>query len=545
MKDRKQIYNNIFEKINELSSLQPILTPRKDDKFNELKSDIIKATDFLPENSKVNIRLKYIKAGLTDIKKCKCGCGNPVKKFESDYIRGHSNLDNTVKQKKIETTRKNYGVDNPSQSGIIEQKKKETQIKNWDSPHYMSSISGYKQHQKKLINASGYDNPFKNPEFINKHKENYNRKNKNILERQKNTRRKSAFNNIINSRIIDKFKPLFSENEYTDVQSQYQFQCLKCGNITVSTLDDGKIPRCYICNPVINKRCSSDIETNIAENINQLGIKDLIQHSRNIIPPYEIDFYIPSMKIGIELNGIYWHSELNGKNKNYHINKTEMCKKNDIRLIQIFEDEWVYKNDIVTDRLKHIFQLQNNRIYARNCIVREISTKEKDSFLNKHHIQGSDKSKIKLGLFYNNQLVSIMTFGNLRIALGNKPENNSWELCRYATSFNISVIGGAGKLLKYFERKFNPETIISYADYRWSNGNLYKQLNFNYKYLSQPNYWYIVNRNRIHRFNFRKNILNEKLEQYDSSLTEWQNMQNNGYDRIWDCGNLVFEKIYK
>jgi len=134
-----------------------------------------------------------------------------------------------------------------------------------------------------------------------------------------------------------------------------------------------------------------------------------------------------------------------------------------------------------------------------------------------------------------------MTFGKRRISLGKKlTEEGEYELMRYATS--VSVIGGAGKLLSYFIKNYNPVKIISYADRRWSRGNLYEKLGFNKTGETPVNYWYFKNGYfiRNHRFNFRKNVLNEKLETFNSSLTEWENMQLAGYNRIWDCGSVKF-----
>jgi len=185
---------------------------------------------------------------------------------------------------------------------------------------------------------------------------------------------------------------------------------------------------------------------------------------------------------------------------------------------------------------------ESDKIYARKCDIREISPKEKNKFLNEFHIQGEDKLKIKLGAFYNDQLVGVMTFGSLRIALGSINENE-FELIRFATS--CQIIGLASKMLKYFVKIYKPDKIISFADRRWtfSKDNLYEKLGFKKISNGNPNYWYIDKNNgqRIHRFNFRKNILEEKLDFFDKNLTEWENMQLNSFDRIWDCGNLKYE----
>jgi len=137
-----------------------------------------------------------------------------------------------------------------------------------------------------------------------------------------------------------------------------------------------------------------------------------------------------------------------------------------------------------------------------------------------------------------------MTFGILRIALGNKKKSNIWEMYRFCSNNGISITGGASKLFKYFIKNYSPESIISYADKRWSIGNLYIKMGFNKVSESFPNYFYVQNYyKRYHRFNFRKNVLVKKLKIFDPNLSEWENMKNNGWDRIWDCGTIKFEWI--
>jgi len=268
------------------------------------------------------------------------------------------------------------------------------------------------------------------------------------------------------------------------------------------------------------------------------------QNDREILGGRELDFLCHDRKIAIEVNGMYWHSELAGKDRNYHLDKTRGCKKSNIQLIHIMEVEITKSPKIVFSKLRSIFGLNKKRIYARKCEIGEINTKTKNKFLKKYHIQGEDKSSVKLGLFYKNRLVAVMTFCKNRAALGKKHKNGEWELSRYATISLFSIVGGAGKLLKYFERNWNPRKITSYADKRWSSGNLYKVLGFEKKLDSKPNYWYFdkTNIKPFHRYKFRKSELPKLLENFDPNLTEWENMVNNGWNRIWDCGNMVFEK---
>jgi hypothetical protein len=227
-------------------------------------------------------------------------------------------------------------------------------------------------------------------------------------------------------------------------------------------------------------------------------------NTRKIISPLELDVFIPSHNIAIEFDGLYWHSELH-KPSNYHLNKTELCEKQGIQLIHIFEDEWRDKRDIIKSRLKNILGLTNNKIFGRKTQIKEVNSIDAKEFLNKNHIQGNVNSSIKIGLYLNNELVSLMTFGKGRIALGG--DSNQYELLRFCNKLDTSVIGGADKLLKYFIKTYKPKDIISYADRRWSQGDLYEKLGFDNTHNSSPNYWYIINNKRKYRFGFRKSIL--------------------------------------
>jgi len=184
-----------------------------------------------------------------------------------------------------------------------------------------------------------------------------------------------------------------------------------------------------------------------------------------------------------------------------------------------------------------------NKIYARKTEIKEINdNKLVKNFLTENHLQGFVGSKIKIGLFYNNELVSIMTFGNRRISMGKKITNmNEYELLRFCNKLNTNVIGGSSKLFKYFLKNYNPSEIMTYADRSHSQGKLYEMLGFKYIGKSQPNYYYIIDGIRKHRFNFRKDLLVK--QGFDKNKTEHQIMIDRKIYRIYDSGNLKY--LYK
>ena len=267
---------------------------------------------------------------------------------------------------------------------------------------------------------------------------------------------------------------------------------------------------------------------------------NVIHNDRNILKPYELDIYIPDKKIAIEYDGLVWHSEKYDKDKNYHLNKTLECERQGIRLIHIFEDEWLEHSDIIKSMLNNVFGITNKKIFARKCEIKKVIPAVAMEFLKENHIQGMCKAKYHYGLYHNNELVSLMTFGKTRQQRKfNDDYDNTWELLRFCNKLNTSVVGGASKLLKHFIDEVKPNKIITYADKRWSIGNLYKKLGFTHTHDSRPNYFYVVGQHRENRFKYRKGELVK--QGFDSSKSEHEIMLERKMYRIYDCGTMVFE----
>jgi len=268
-----------------------------------------------------------------------------------------------------------------------------------------------------------------------------------------------------------------------------------------------------------------------------------LENDKKLISPHELDIVFPDKKIAVEYCGLVFHGELlfgrKNKRKTYHLNKLERCTDIGYKLITIFSDEWLTKKDIVKDRLKHIILKSSERIYARKCVISEITSKQASEFVDRHHIQGYTGSRVKLGAFYDNRLVAVMTFASGSISKGESNVKNTWELSRFCVSDN--VIGIAGKLLEHFKKNYEWDNIFSYADRRWSDGNLYRTIGFDFKHNTSPNYWYFKEETkRHHRFNFRK----DKIKHLgNGEQTEWEIMQEQGWNRIWDCGSMKFEMV--
>lgn len=218
-------------------------------------------------------------------------------------------------------------------------------------------------------------------------------------------------------------------------------------------------------------------------------------------------------------------------------NNTTKIKKEDNDII-IFSDEWKENKTIIKSRLKNLIGV-SKKIGARKCVIKEITDNSiVRKFLLENHQQGFVGSKVKIGLFYNDELVSLITFGSLRKNMGQKSKKDYYELLRFCNKLNYTVMGGASKLFKHFLKNYNPKEIISYADYRWSNGDLYRNLGFKELNKTIPNYFYIIDGQRKNRFNFRKDLL--VSDGYDKNMTEIDIMHQRHYYRIWDLGSIKF-----
>jgi hypothetical protein len=320
------------------------------------------------------------------------------------------------------------------------------------------------------------------------------------------------------------------------------FSCNNCGTEISKVFSYGNGLRCEVCNPLIPRFVSNEEQAVYDFIAGELGIIGK-QGNKSLIYPYELDMVFEQHKIAIEYCGLYWHSEHSSKkDKNYHFNKMKLANTQGYRLITIFSDEWKYKNDIVKSKLRNIFQKSQTKHYARQLSVREVSYVESREFLNKHHLQGSSIAKINLGLYTKDlRLVALMTFSNGRAALNTKSNHSEFELVRFVTNGD-SIVGGASKLLTHFIRRYSPSKITSYADLRWSEGNVYETIGFQKTTDPSIGYWYTSNyEKREHRFNFTKSQLIK--EGADSSKTEWEIMKELGYDRIWDCGHQKYVMI--
>lgn len=463
-----------------------------------------------------------------------CYCGNKLT-FLS-YSKGYTTFCSKkcasnsadIKNKRKMTSIERYGVENPMMFNDIKNLHKKS-INDKYGVDFISQIDSVKD--KKIEN-----NLIKHGVEYNSQRDDI----KKILRNSLNGRRDSI--NLSNRIEIDNYlNHKISNLGMSYISSSGSNYTIKCQNehefdIHKNMLNDrlsNKNVICTVCNPIDS---SSDSENNLFLFISN-GYDGLILRNDRTTIGKELDIYLPDLNLAFEYNGVFWHSD-NFKENNYHIDKTDMCEKLGIKLIHIWEDDWLFKNDIVKSRILNLLNC-SNKIWARRCKILLVSNNDSRKFLNENHIQGYSISKINIGLFHNSELVSIMTFGGLRKSLGQNSKEGYWELLRFCNKKNTSVVGGASRLFKFFITNYCPISIISYADRCWSNGNLYRRLGFSFVKKTKPNYYYVVDGIRRNRFSYRKDILVKRG--YDKSLSESKIMKSLGYNKIYDSGSLKYE----
>jgi hypothetical protein len=520
--DKVELYNNIYRKTEFLSDKASFIQ-RVWHIYNEVfEIPLCQYDNITPTNFKSFKDGYYKYASTSASNKSTITINKRIENNLQKWGVEHFTQTEEFKYKASETWKSNYGVDNPSKSVEIKNKKIKTTLDNYGVKWPQQSKEVRSKSIKTNLEKYGVENPMQNID---------------IQSKVSNTRLSIEFERFFtNTLFYERMTPLFTVNEYNGIDVSYPFLCKRCNLKFNDVIRGGKIPRCYNCYPNSN---ISVAETELGDYIESLGI-DIIRNDKSILNGKEIDIIIPQLNIGIEYNGIYFHSELNGgKSKKYHLNKTNECKKAGIRLIHIFEDEWLNNTHIVKSKLKHILNKSDSKIFARKCNIQIIDNKLANNFLEKTHIQGKVNSSVQIGLFHLDKLVGVMTFSKRKIF-----GNTEWELVRFSTSTHI--VGGFTKLLKWFEINYNPKTIITYALNHWvdTDTNVYLKNGFKSIGKSFPSYHYLKNGIRYNRINFQKHKLKDKLEKFDPNLTEWENMQLNGYDRIWDCGSTKYSKVY-
>lgn len=467
------------------------------------------------------------KAKIKETNLKKFGVDNPFKSKEIREKIKQTNLEKygvetasqneNIKKKTAQTNLAKYGTIAPLQNSEIKAKMEKTNLERYGSKSSMGNIEVRKKARQTCLERYGAE---------------YATSSDIIKEKAAKNRMKAFYESLFKTDRLGGVTPLFTWDEYEGSKAQfYKFRCNVCGQEFEDRLINGRIPLCTHCYP-------RNLETSMPEKdlvrfIESIYKGEIIQNDRKTIYPQELDIYLPELKLAFEYDGLYWHSS-RFKEKNYHINKNIECEKKGIRLIHIYSDEWYMRKSIVESFIKASLGLYNRKIGARECEVKDVNTEDSKIFLEGNHLQGYAPTSIRKGLYYKDELVSILTISKPRF---NKEYD--WEVVRFCNKINTQITGAFEKLLKHSGIK---GSIITYSDRAKFSGNLYRKL-FKELEPSDPNYFYIKDDyHKYSRIGFQKRKLIENNPEY-KDLTENEIAQLLGYYRFYDCGNWKFVKL--
>ncbi len=407
----------------------------------------------------------------------------------------HSKTDGFVEKVK-QTSIEKYGVENYSKTDGFVEKVKQTNLEKYGTEWYSQIQEAKDKARQTNLEKYGVDSYPKTEESILKQ-----------IQRSK-------WFNLLQQGIGDAIYLKHLNN------TNHLLECKLCGQEFEYSTKSGIYHRifkghtlCPICNPV--EKFYSHAEKDLLSFISSIYPGPIQENSKSVIPPYELDIFLPELSLAFEFNGLYYHSDLN-KPDDYHKTKTELCESKGIRLVHIFEDDWNFRRPITESIISNIISpRQNTTIFARKCQVFEISYQAAYEFLEQNHIQGGITiTTVCYGLYYERKLVSCMMF---------KKSGQGFELQRYGILLGHTIVGGAEKLFTYFLKEQNPQTITTYADISLFTGKVYEKLGFTKIRRNKPNYMFVDGDHRIPKQSIRK-------------LKQGYVRQNDPYPRIYNCG---------
>uniref|UniRef100_A0A6C0JW51 DUF7487 domain-containing protein n=1 Tax=viral metagenome TaxID=1070528 RepID=A0A6C0JW51_9ZZZZ len=492
--------------------------------IKEIYDDILASTQHLSKDCLFSERIYHIINGLSTIPICKTCQSNTVNfnTFNDGYydycskycstqsdernLKIKTNNDYSKLQEKLkESNLKKYGVEYYFQTQESVGKIKKTKLDRYGNEKY-NNIDKAKQTN---LEKYGYEHTCLVPEI----KEKIQNANDEILK-SKNEKAYYALRNKEWLKEQNKTKTITDIAKDLQVTYRAVYLWFKQHNIEINFFSTkfGKQQK------------------EIQDFISSLGIPNLKINDRTIIKPKEIDIYLPDYNLGIEFNGMYFHAE----DENRHLIKYNLCKDQNIKLLQIWDTEWLQKQDIIKSIIKSNLKL-NERIYARKCEIIPLNSNTYKEFLEYNHIQGNVNSSIRYGLTYNKQLVAVIGFGKSRF-----DKKYSHELLRYCNLINTNIIGGFSKLLKHAVKNHNITSIQTFCDLRLFDGTSYEKSGFQYSHQSKPGYVYYKSGLIKNRQEFQKHKLKNIFDNFDDTLTEEENCFNNDWIRIFDCGQKVY-----
>ncbi len=429
-----------------------------------------------------------------------------------------------------------------NKDSVKQQHIQETMLKRYGATHALKIDKFRDKFKNTCIEKFGTDNPTKNKEILKKAQDTTVRlygahgsaspilRERAIKAHQQNRLKKQIIPNHIG--FTEDGKWIIKCNESCEGCTDHTF-AIRSGNY-FDRMRLGHI-LCTKKNPIDHDRISNTyLEQKIHEWLKEASV-DFECNNRKIISPKEIDLYIPSKHIGVECNGCFWHSDKNVPIKHQY-NKWKLCRDQDIQLLTLWEDWFRNKPEIVKSLILSKLGIYQNKIGARKCIIKEVDSHTAQVFLDANHIQGACRSKIRLGLYKDDELVSLMCFNKRSRLSGSQKMIDEWELVRFCNKLNMSIVGGASKLFKFFIYNYTPKIVVSFASNDISDGGLYRKLGFEEGSVS-VSYWYLDGMTRYHRSSFSKDaIIRKGWKDNKEGWTEDDVTKEHGLLKIWDSG---------
>lgn len=450
-------------------------------------------------------------------------------------------------EKRKKTCLEKYGAETPLQNKEIKQKTYDSNVKNHNGVYHLQTpevakkcaeghrTEEYREKARKLFDAKlkhkefvdkyGVCNPFQLDFVKEKSKETTMLKfgveniarNKEALQKRSNSR---MLNEAVN--VDDLTKEYLTDHFVKDDKFQLK-EASDYFNVTLFAMDLFKQQLNIV---VQNEEKKNNIlETEFFNFISSLTDKEIVRNTRDVIPPLELDIYIPTMNLAFEFNGDYWHSENFGRSKFYHIEKTKQCEKKGIRLIHVWEHEWLKNNEKIKIFIKSLF-VKREKIRASKCVIKNLSTKEFDKFADKYHLLGATSTiAVRLGLFYDDTLVSA-------IGLSFDSKHEFWNLKRYIVG-EYQVMGGFEKLFKHFIEKYDPNKIITFVELSKFKGDVNIKNGFVLDKELDPDFFWVINDVRVDKWTSWR-----QFKESDENTAEYQKKMKTFALKCFDAGKL-------
>lgn len=509
------IENNLFTKTGNLNNRVCIESWWVNRNLQTQFTEILNLTQFLPSDVSVSERIYCIYNNITTSPICQV-CGGKVnfKNFKSGYYQYCSTLCATQSPERNEKIRinndytkitesmkksnlKKYGVEYTFQSNIVKEKIQETKKEKYGDKFY--------NNQNKSIQTN-----------LEKYGVKYTTQSQNVINKIELSKCKNHPELRDPMWLMEQNKNKSISQIAVDLGVSYRTVYMRYIKYNIDI---------NFFKPTYNKQQSELYEYIRSITTSEIRINDCTQ-----IKPKELDIYLPEYNLAIEYNGLYWHKE----DSHRHLHKHRLCESSGIKLLQFWDYEWLFKQDIVKSIIRNNLGL-SEKIYARKCNIVSLESNEYNSFLDNNHIQGKVNSSIRYGLSFNGDLVAVIGFGRSRF-----DKKHSHELLRFCNKLGVSVIGGFAKLLKHTIKSNNIKSIQTFCDVRLFNGNSYIKNGFTFSHHTTPGYFYFKNYNIKNRQEFQKHKMKNIFNNFNEEMSEAENANMNGWYRVYDCGQYSY-----